>query len=143
MTKQQFESTEVDGIRQPVGVDPRREKTKQLRNNIKHNTRKLLSQGFLSQKAADYLLGFVEGTLPRAPRPATYGFLNYRWETQDYQARAAQAPRAIRYEDEAPTKRVRVVRLRKLPKELIGLEAAAVVADGGDDAAPGPLDVRA
>jgi hypothetical protein len=51
-------------------------------------------------------------------------------------------PPPIKYDETARTKIVKVVRLRKLPKELVGVEAACAIMDDGDDGEPGPLDVQ-
>jgi hypothetical protein len=125
--------------RQPEGSTERRAKSPKLVKNLRQYVPRLLHQRFITNEAAGYLLGFANGTLVRLARPASYPFLNYRWEHNDA-AMPIGGQVMVQYEDAAPAKRLRVVRLRDIP-----LAARVAVADGesddGDDGDPGPLDI--
>lgn len=124
-----FKSRILQGFLQPPGVMPRRTKSKQLVDNLKHHVPKLRAQNLISDSAATYLLQFAEGSLPQLPRPASYSFLDYRWGEHDDCERPD-----VQYDGESlgVEKPVRVVRLRNLG-------GPAREEDEGDAAELGPL----
>ena len=66
-------------IAQPRGVAPRRGLNKKTRDQIAHQAEKLHEAHAISQAARDYLVKWSNGSLAKAPRPATYSFLQHRW----------------------------------------------------------------
>lgn len=61
---------------QPVGDCDRRPIGENVRKNIKARAHRCHQQGIISKDNLAYLLGWVESSLPRIPRPASYQFLN-------------------------------------------------------------------
>lgn len=65
-------------FQQPVGVSDRRAISETLRKNLKAKAPVCRRQGSITLDAEAYLIGWVEGTWPRIPRPNRYNFLELR-----------------------------------------------------------------
>lgn len=61
---------------QPRSVRPRRAGGEDVKRKVVRVAKDLQLKGHLSERAADYLIGWASGTLQRAARPDTYAFLN-------------------------------------------------------------------
>lgn len=79
----------------PVGVAARRPISAELAENIRKYAPALQQQGFISDDAAAYLVGWVNGTLPRLSRPRRFSWMSYCWRDGAVEA----PPRIIRHYD--------------------------------------------
>lgn len=119
---------------QPQGQHSRRPGGCEVKAKVARVARELRTKGVLSDSAAEYLVGWAEGTRPREARPATYQFLQERrWRVPEPAAKAAAAKVLARMPRERqPARPVRVC--------IRGRGGAALDARPDEDEAdPGPL----
>ena len=94
----------------PRDTAPRRPIHADMRDNILKYTATCRAQGFLSEDASVYLTSWVLGTLPRASRPTTFRWMNWRWRAAGMQDTKQLAVR--HYEGMDAMRGVRVDRRR-------------------------------
>ena len=109
---------------QPAGLHPRRPDSGDAKVKVARVARELHQAGAIRDAAADYLIGWAEGTRRREPRPESYAFLKHRWQ----QAALVQPghPRL-------PPRPPRLVEVRGMGGRLLPMGVDQ------DDAEPGPL----
>lgn len=112
-------------FQQPTGVCPRRAIAEPVRKNIQTYAPQCTKQGIISKDAQVYLLGWIDQSLPRVPRPKAYPFLNLR-------RHAAIVEDFVPHREWAAPRRARVIQV--LPAEAVSSEDeqddGAIVFDG-------------
>ena len=72
----------LDLSAQPSGLASRRPKDPKYAKALIVGATKNFEQGFITEQARNYQIGFAEGSLPRQKRPQTYPWLTHRWGSQ-------------------------------------------------------------
>ena len=113
---------------QPQGLHHRRLGGEDVKAKVAKVAKDLHAAGALRAAARDYLVGWAEGTRRRERRPATYGFLQHRWQ------RAVLAPPLPRPPAARPPRLV-------LVRSVHGPPLPQPPPDEPDEAEPGPLAI--
>lgn len=91
------------GFHPPSGIAARRVISDQVKGNHRRLVPSLRRSGELSNDAADYLMQWGAGTLPRKSKPTEYSILKYRYSpalhAEDYQPGTWVTPRRVAHYD--------------------------------------------